>query len=576
MKSFSEIKNILSRIDRKGYKAYNDLRGAYKADSFVLFIDRVQGDPFASPSDIRININRSYLKFPDECIESAPRKIAFEDYAARIIRDCLIKYSKTVKGSGKSGALFINSGAQEVVERSSVIADENSFEIRMSVGLPAAGRTILANECEKIFYRILPEVIETVKWHNMDKTECLQFVKCIENQEYMRKQLEKKGLVAFIADGSILPRASGNSQKPMKEAVPFYSPESLRVKLSLKNPVSAEDGGQMGEIYGMGIPKGVTTIAGGGFHGKSTLLNALKMGVYPHIPGDGREWTVVDKTGVSIRAEDGRNVAGIDIRSFINNLPMNVDTSFFITSNASGSTSQAANILESIEAGSRLLLIDEDTSATNFMVRDSKMQELVAKDFEPITPFVERVRQLYDCYGVSTVLVMGGNGDYLGKSDNVLMMRNFKCYEVTAEAKSIYEKNRRSNSEVEEQRPQIDYSREIHPETFNFIKDSRKFKIKTLKTDRIIINREEIDVRDVEQFVDDSQLATIGKILRYISDSKLTVAYEELINDLRQKLDKNGFDFLDRKSSDMTKPRLLEVMAVLNRLRTLQLSQKKN
>ncbi|TYB32255.1 MAG: ABC-ATPase domain-containing protein, partial [Flexistipes sinusarabici] len=407
----------------------------------------IQGDPFAAPSDIRISINRNYLKFPDECIVSASRKIAFEDYTARIIRDCLLKHGKEVKGSGKSGALFINSGFQEVVERSSVIADENSLEIRISVGLPAAGRTILANECEKIFHRILPAVIETVRWDNIDRVKCLGFIKCIENQEYMREQLEDAGLVAFIADRSILPRKSGNSQEPMKEAVPFYSPESLRVKLSLKNPVSDEDGGQITHIFGMAIPKGVTTIVGGGFHGKSTLLNALKMGVYPHIPGDGREWTVVDKNAVSIRAEDGRNVAGIDIRTFINNLPMNEDTSFFTTSNASGSTSQAANILESIETGSGLLLIDEDTSATNFMVRDVKMQELVAKDFEPITPFVERVRQLYDYYGVSTVLVMGGNGDYLGRSDNVLMMKNFKCYEVTGEAKSIFDKYTGSNSE---------------------------------------------------------------------------------------------------------------------------------
>ncbi|MDY6821907.1 MAG: ABC-ATPase domain-containing protein [Deferribacterota bacterium] len=576
MRNFSEIKSILNRIDRKGYKAYNDLKGVYKADNFILFIDRVQGDPFASPSDIRISINRNYLKFPDECTKSKSRKIAFEDYIARIIRDCLIKHSKTVKGSGKSGSLFINSGAQEVIERSSVITDKNSLEIRLSVGLPAAGRTILANECEKIFYRILPEVIETVKWNNLDKVKCMEFIKCIENQEDIREQLKDKGLIAFIANESILPRESGDSQKPMKEAVPFYSPETLKINFNLKNPITDKDGNKITKIFGMGIPKGVTTIVGGGFHGKSTLLNALKMGVYPHIPSDGREWTVVDKTAVSIRSEDGRNVAGIDIRSFVNNLPMNVDTSFFKTSNASGSTSQATNILEAIESGTKLLLIDEDTSATNFMVRDAKMRELIPKDFEPITPFVERVRQLLDHYDVSTVLVMGGNGDYLGKSDTVLMMKNFKCYDVTKKAKIIFEKYSDINYETEQEKPHIDYSRVIHAETFNFIERNRKFKIKTLKTDRIIINREEIDVRNVEQFIDESQLATTGKILRHISDNKFPLAYKEVINNLREKLEKSGFDFLDKKSASMTKPRLYEVMAVLNRLRTLELSKKEN
>lgn len=573
MKNFSELKNILSRIDRKGYKAYNDLKGPYKADNFILFMDRIQGDPFASPSDIRVSINRDYLKFPDECIENIHRKIAFEDYLARVIKNVLVKYSGVVKGSGKSGALFINSGDQEVVERSSVFADKDLLEIRISVGLPAAGRTVLGRECEKIFYKILPAIVDSVRWKTINQRECLEFIENIENQEHMRSQLSQLSLIAFVADNSVLPRESGNSQKPMQKAIPFYSPKSLRVKLRLKNYVTDVNGNQMKEIYGMGIPKGVTTIVGGGFHGKSTLLNAFKRCVYPHIPGDGREYTVVDKTAVSIRAEDGRSIAGIDIRLFINNLPMEADTSFFVTSNASGSTSQAANILEFIEAGSSLMLIDEDTSATNFMVRDDKMQELVSKDFEPITPFVERVRQLYEYHDVSTVLVMGGNGDYLGKSDNVLMMKNFKCYEVTEKAKEIYSKYRILEPDTEADIPNIDYSRKILPETFNFIRKNRKFKVKTLKTDRIIINKEEIDVRDIEQFVDDFQLDTIGRILRYISDNYADVSYKQLIGDLKENLEKTGFEFLDKKSSSMTKPRLAEVAAVLNRLRTLKLSK---
>ena len=187
------------------------------------------------------------------------------------------------------------------------------------------------------------------------------------------------------------------------------------------------------------FPRVLTLIVGGGYHGKSTLLQAIERGVYNHIYGDGREWVVTDPTAVKIRAEDGRRIENVDISSFIHNPPLNKNTEEFSTENASGSTSQAANIVEAVEAGTQLILFDEDTSATNFMIRDERMQRLVSNEKEPITPFIDRVRELYEDHNISTIMVMGGSGDYFEVADTVIMMDNYLPEDVTMDAKKIKE-----------------------------------------------------------------------------------------------------------------------------------------
>lgn len=206
-----------------------------------------------------------------------------------------------------------------------------------------------------------------------------------------------------MADHSVLPRESGISSRPLKDSVPFMSPQSLRVSMKLPHE---------GTIYGMGIPAGITLIVGGGYHGKSTLLNALELGVYNHIAGDGREYVITDDSALKLRSEDGRFIRNVDISLFINDLPNKKDTRCFSTEDASGSTSQAAGIVEGIEAGSKVFLLDEDTSATNFMVRDTFMQEVISREKEPITPFLERAGDLYEKAGISTILVAGSSGAF--------------------------------------------------------------------------------------------------------------------------------------------------------------------
>ena len=433
MKTSEDLKQILERIDHRGYPAYKDTRGVYQFGTYILGIDHVQGDPFAAPSRLHIQVAGRAVRIPKELYDSKHKKTAVADYLLRNFAKQLERHSFQAHGSGKSGIIQVTRCGQEVLERTACEIDEKTGDVtvRFEVGFPARGRTIQAGELVKILYQYLPACVEKALYYkNMDRNAVKQAAELSVDQEYIREQLKKEGLVAFVADGSILPRESGVSQRPMKDAVPFASPDSMRITMKLP---------YKGMLTGMGIRKGVTLIVGGGYHGKSTLLKALESGVYNHIPGDGREYVITDETAVKLRAEDGRSINHVDISLFIRDLPNKKDTTCFSTADASGSTSQAAAVIESIEAGTRAFLIDEDTSATNFMLRDDLMQRIVSRDKEPITPFIERARDLYKQAGISTVLVAGSSGAYFFIADTIIQMDAYRPFDITEMVKNACE-----------------------------------------------------------------------------------------------------------------------------------------
>ncbi|MBN2056077.1 ABC-ATPase domain-containing protein, partial [bacterium] len=430
MKSPDELKRIFGRIHRKSYKAYKDIEGEYDFGSYDLFIDHVQGDPFAAPSRIRIWLPHQVAGIPPEFFSTTSRSIALEDYLGRSFARALGRTSRGRRGMGTSGLIEIDQGGQHILERSAVVVFENGLEIRFVMGLPAAGRSILGDQAVEMFFTELPPAVEHgLMYHRLDGAVVKAHIDCADDQDWLRSRLAAENLVCFVPDGARLPRMSGVDDRPLdREVVPFASPDELRVGFTLPHH---------GAISGMGIPRGVSLVVGGGFHGKSTLLAAIELGIYNHLPGDGREFAVTERSAVKVRAEDGRYICDVDISPFITNLPMHKSTVRFSTENASGSTSQAASIMEALEMGSQLLLIDEDTSATNFMIRDRRIQELVAKNREPITPFVDKVEALFRDHGVSTILVMGGSGDYFEKADTVLLLDNYRTYCVTGTARTI-------------------------------------------------------------------------------------------------------------------------------------------
>jgi len=580
----SQLRRILERIDGRGYKAYRDIRGAFDFDAFTLHVDHVQGDPFATPSKLRVRVAMSAARLPAALFESRVRRVAFADHLARRAKEAMGELRFGGRGSGKSGLIFVDAGGQEVLERTAVRLDPGWVELRLEAGLPAAGRRVLGREAEAMLCRDIPEIARrSLFWSELPQDDATRFVELVENQEFIRDQLAGLGLVAFVADGAVLPRASGASDRPLRgdAAVPFESPESLRVRLRLANPIAGPEGPQT-EIAGMGIREGVTLIVGGGYHGKSTLLRALERAVYPHVPGDGREWVVSRRDLVKIRAEDGRRVERVGIGAFIQDLPEGRSTAAFSSDDASGSTSQASNIVEALEAGAGGLLLDEDTSATNFMLRDARMQALVSREHEPITPFVERVRELYDSLGVSTVLVMGGCGDYFEVADCVIMLRAFRPRDVTHEARAVAA-DQPTGRRVETASALTGITERIPlPGSFDASRGRREVKIDAKDIDRIRFGDEDIDLRSVEQLVDRSQTRAVGHAIhlatRRFMDGEATL--REVLDRLEEFFDRESLDALDpfhrpgRHPGNFARPRRFEIAAAINRLRSLRVEQR--
>mgnify|MGYP005991886481 CR=1 FL=1 len=437
-KPHTQLLDLLQRIDGKPYPAYKDMYGQWSFDTFTLSVDHVQGDAYAAPSRFHLDVPTAVSRFPAQALQCRIRRIALADYLNRRfavkVHELGIDEAKAGGGwSGqKGGDLRIAVPSQHVCQRSAVTVQvDGSVQVRFTIALPARGRSISGGMLQHVLTSCLPDIVNaSCVFAQLDAADVQRHICSVEDQEHLRGLLQGAGLVAFVRNGAVLPRASGANDKPMggKDVIPFVSPLALEVEFSLPN---------LGVIRGMGVKQGVSLVVGGGFHGKSTLLKALEVGVYNHIPGDGREGVVTDPTAVKVRAEDGRAIHCVDISAFISNLPMRKDTSAFSTADASGSTSQAAGISEALEAGSKALLIDEDTAATNFMIRDARMQLLVAPEQEPITPFIARVRQLWEQHGVSSILVIGGAGDYFAVADHVLQMDAYVCKDVTARAKEI-------------------------------------------------------------------------------------------------------------------------------------------
>ena len=564
MKGSMELKNELFKIDGKGYKAYKALEGRYDFKKYVLSIDHVQGDPFASPSRVRVIIDNKVAQIPEELFDNKNKEIAVCDFLTRLFSKNIRNQSEKIFGSGKSGLIEISRCPQEILERTAIIRNKSFFEARFYVGFPARGRSVLARELEKIIFNIIPNIVEsTFIYENIDKLALINRVKLMEDQCFIRENLKEKGLVAFVANGSILPRESGISARPLRDGKKFVSPQALEVEFDTPN---------RGKIKGMGIPKGITLIVGGGYHGKSTLLKALELGIYNHIEGDGREFVITDESALKVRAEDGRAITSTDISLFINNLPNGKDTIKFNTENASGSTSQAANIIEAIESKSKVLLIDEDTSATNFMIRDDIMQQLVVKEKEPITPFIDVAKSLYKRLGISTILVAGSCGDFFDIADLVIQMDCYEPYEVTTKAKEL---SRGKISLRDDLDIYIDFGRVLDKGSIS--EGPKGIKIKNLGKDGLSINKENIDLKSVEQIVDGEQINTIGMTIKFIEDkySGKDLTVERIVDEIEKDLTKSliGIDNIKGGNGSLAMPRKQEILCAINRLRTLKIKE---
>ena len=559
-----DLRRVLQRIDGRGYKAYKDIEGTYDFGEYTLIIDHVQGDPFAAPSRMRVLIPQRAASFPRETYDNRSREVALRDFLTRRFSESIRRFCRGGRGSGKSGLISIDRPGQEILQRTSMFVGGEGVEARFRIGLPAFGRKIAAKNAEAILFEELPRIVKySLFFRNLDQRKLTEHVETAEDADALRAQLKSRGLIAFITEGAILPRASGIDQRPLTSGrvIPFAAPDSLRMEVNLPN---------RGKVKGMGIGEGVTLIVGGGYHGKSTLLRAIELGVYNYIPGDGRELVVSDPQSVKIRAEDGRRIEKVDIDPFISNLPFGKDTRSFSTDDASGSTSQAANIMEALEVGARVLLMDEDTSATNFMIRDHRMQELVAKEREPITPFIDKIRQLYRDLGVSTVLAIGGSGDYFDVADRVICMVEYRPHDLTEQALGIAAKYKAERRPEGGEQFGVVSDRTPVASSFDPSRGRREVKISSKGLFSIDFGTHRIDLGACEQLVDTSQTNAIGDAIQHATrymDGKRTVS--EVITLVMKDIGRKGLDVFSRRPlGEYALFREHELAAAMNRLRT--------
>lgn len=565
MKSSAELDKLLTSINKKGYPAYKSLKGNYQFPGYILGIDHVQGDPFAAPSKLSIHVDKAQTGFPAGYYNTGYKKTALEDYLLRLFGKAVSKYTFQAEGSGKSGLISTSRCGQEVLARTACRVSDGNVLVRFETGFPAYGRTINSSGLRKILFDYLPEIVkQSLYYKNLNALETRKRIELSEDQHVLREELRKRGLIAFVANGAVLPRESGVSQKPMKNAVEFQSPESMEVEIELP---------YRGKICGMGIPKGITLVVGGGYHGKSTLLKALEQGIYQHIAGDGREYVVTADTAVKIRAEDGRAVSHVDISPFINNLPNGKDTAGFSTEDASGSTSQAANVTEAVQAGAEVLLIDEDTCATNFMVRDALMQEVVSGEHEPITPFTLQARELYEKHGISVVLVAGSSGSYFYIADKVLQMDNYHTFDITDRVQEVTSKRQ---EEYQGKAP-VPVST-LFNEKGRIIKTKKadrkrgQIKVKQFGIDSFSIGKENVDLKYVEQIVDYEQMTTLSYCLKALIEQMEIKGIDArmAVDRLYSQIQENGMEALCNGSgsiASMAQVRRQDIFACLNRYR---------
>ena len=559
----ADLLDQLRYADGRPYGFYKNALGAWDYGDFTLAIDHVQADPYAPPSSLRAWTRPEAMGLPEAALASPDARLAAGDFIARA-------FDEAIRARGARDVSIARAGAL-ILQRSYATVLPDRVEVRFQVKLPARGRTILGKSAARLFDVDVPNIVmDCFDFVSEDpattrkRSRLLGHVAAYEDYRALQGILEDRGWVSFVADEAMLARRSGVSEAPLAGdgVVAFAAPESLRATVTLPHA---------GEVSGMAIPPGLTLIVGGGYHGKSTLLEAIAQGVYAHVPGDGRELVATDPTATKVRAADGRAVTGVDISPFITHLPGGADTTSFSTENASGSTSQAASIIESLELGARTLLIDEDTSATNLLIRDTRMRDLVAADKEPITPLVDRVTSLTEA-GISLIMVVGGSGAFLDAADRVLMMDNYHCLDVTSRARTVV-------ANLPRPRTDAPTSWEAAPRVPAAKARVDRPRTKASGTSVLTIDRSTIDISDVAAVVDPGQAEAIAWCVRgVLEEMAVKQSMPDLMAKLGRRLASEGLDAVCKFGARsypafLARPRLIDVGAAINRYRGLALRE---
>ncbi len=569
----------IRQLDRKPFGAVQRLRGTYRYPSFTLTFRHIQGSPGAHPASIaEIALGREACAFPDRFLDDPTARRGLEDFLIRRFHRGIEALSVPNRGADGSGSLHTVDLSQIIVARDTVEVTEGGIVLRFMVSFPSrvgGGGSFDADQAVAMVAEEIPTIARFTFAYGDYEAEAVRqleaTVSVLEDRAAIAAAMRRHGWIVFVPDGAILPRRSGVDPRPMAsdEAVPFSSPETLRVSVEVPS----------GSLTGMALPEGVTVITGGGFHGKSTLLQAITEGVYPHVPGDGRERVVTRADGVMLRSEEGRSVRRVDIHPFIRELPGGRETDRFSTDDASGSTSQAAAIVEAIEAGSRLLLLDEDSCATNLLVRDDLIARIIPSEREPIRPLYETVRSLWHTHGISTVLVAGGLGLFLRRADTVLLLEAYRCRDVTDRVRETIGWDDGSGAESFA----LPVPRRLLPGNFDPSFTNRRLaktvpvRIKPLRQARrkLEYGMDLVDLSDVVQLIEAPQTLALGWMIhamyRQLEVADTPLSLVNLLDALEALIDREGLAALKHPyPGTLSRPRRYELASAVNRMRSLR------
>ncbi|MDR7421842.1 MAG: ABC-ATPase domain-containing protein [Armatimonadota bacterium] len=547
----------------KGVQVYKTLAGAYRFERYELHLDQIHPDPLAPTCLARVRVDQAEAQIPRALWEAPDARVAVEDFLARCVRDAIGRYGRT-RWSGRITPLHIDAGGQEILPRTACAVGEDTVEVRLTIALPAEGRKVLAKPAQALFFEDLPAVVDAgLLWAHLDGEAGRRHCETYLDYLALRDALPVHGLVAFVADGSVLAREAGASGRPMRggRAAAMHAPDELAVTVHLPH---------RGLVRGLGIRAGVTMITGGLASGKSTLLAAIAHGVYAHVPGDGRELVATVPDAVALRADPGRRVERVDVSGFVHALSPGMDVTALVAERASGVLAMAAGVAEALEVGTTLLLVDEDESAIAFLARDPVMLELLPAAAAALSPLVERVRALWEIHRISTVIATGALGEYLPVADAVIVIDGFQPASGTARARELAAGAAPAGRPFERPAPRCALARGIGGVRGRGLRTEVRWR-QTLS-----VGRDVVDLDGLPQLADAAQARAAGDAVLYAVergyvDGEASVA--EIVDRTLADVAAGGLGVLaphPEHPADYALPRRQEVAAVLNRLRSLQ------
>lgn len=563
------LRDKLVAMNGKGFQSYQELAGAYRFERFVLYLDSIQSDPVAAPTRARVRIDQAETQVPQALWSAPVQHMAVADFLTRRVQEAIRKHVRS-RWSGRLAPLAIDAGGQTILARTACTVSEDSIEMRLAVGLPSEGRKVLTRAAHTLLFEELPAVVSAgLIWTNLDADAGRRHVAIVEDYLALRNALTPLGLAAFLADGAILPREPGFGDGPLRgRGVALHAPDELAVTVTLPH---------RGPVRGLGIRKGVTVICGGGFSGKSTLLAAIGAGVYPHVPGDGREYVAALPDAVTIHSEPGRRIERVDVSAFIREVPQRHDVTAFAVEHATGMEAMAASTVEALEVGTSLLLCDEDDSVVAFLARDAVMRQMVPRSQEPLTPLIDHLRPLWESRGISSIIVTGGLGDYLAAADTVIVMEGFQPTAGTARARTVVAgiAPREHDAPVLSPAPR-------HPQPRGFAGLRGRQRVEMRGRNTLAVGRETVELGGVKQLVDASQARAAGSALLYAIEKEYfdgAIPIAGALDRVFADIERSGLEVLAREhdvSDEHAMPRRHEVAAILNRMRVLQVRSRRS